>query len=91
MNQIVVQSVALEGNFTGPKKNGSIAEHHGCKIAGRKDKRDAHGDADNDSNGAEVGGFLCDERCHRLFGWHNPGLWTSGWCVLGRHWHQLSV
>ena len=85
MNQIVVQRVTLEGNFTGPQKNGSIAEHHGCKVAGSEDKRDAHGDADDDPNGAEVGGFLCDERRHRLTGWLNPSLWTSGWCVLGRH------
>ena len=66
MNQIVVQRVALEGNFTGPQKNGSIAEHHGRKVAGSEDKRDAHGDADDDPNGMEVGGFLGDERRRRL-------------------------
>ena len=48
---------ALEGNFYWPQKNGSIAEHHGRKVAGSEDKRDAHGDADDDPNGMESEAF----------------------------------
>ena len=58
LNQFVVGRVPLKRDLAGPKQDGTIAEHHGCKVATGEDEGETERDADDEPDGAHVAAFM---------------------------------
>ena len=64
MNRALAESVrcrlrAVEKrDLAGPKQDGPIAEHHGCKVATGEDEGETERDADDEPDGAHVAAFM---------------------------------